>query len=226
MRRPVVVLVGEHDFASFCRNLTRTIDGPVISQRVAVRTRWTSGSRSRSARTPSHQMVRSLVGTLVTVGTRLEPDAVERILARGDRAAALATAPPQRPHPRARHLRVRARSARRPRPIASGRLTIRSAAARRAASGTATVEPHGTPPSIDDRRYVDGYIDDCQYVRTMRLIQEIDQTCRPAVGRVASRRPRRSGWRRRCASSPSPARLRLVSLRSPRARAGNRACAT
>src|SRR6185295_7355170 len=61
---------------------------------------------------------------------------------------------------------------------------LRSSHGRSAATRGTTqiVEPHGTPPSIDDRRYVfDGYIDDCQYVHTMRLIQEIDQTCCPPL---------------------------------------------
>ena len=42
-----------------------------------------------------HQMVRSLVGTLVMVGTgRLEPGAVQAILAARDRSAAPQIAPP------------------------------------------------------------------------------------------------------------------------------------
>jgi Pseudouridylate synthase len=75
MRRAGVLLLGERDFASFCRNPgTRTIDGP----RSSTRRRATRGDQLTIAFRANaflHQMVRSLVGTLVTVGTgRLEPD--------------------------------------------------------------------------------------------------------------------------------------------------------
>src|SRR6476620_4472271 len=63
----------------------------------------------------------------------------------------------------------------------------RSAAAWRAAVGgkARIVEPHGTPPSIDDRRYVDGYIDDCQYVHHDALDPRDRSDVLPPVGRVA-----------------------------------------
>lgn len=68
------------------------------------------------------------------------------------------------------------------------------------------------PDNPDNGRYVDGYIDNCQYVRTMRLIQEIDQTCCPPL--VGS--PLSETEAERLAEAlrviAEPARLRLVSL--------------
>ena len=64
-------------------------------QRVAVRRAGDQLTIAFRANAFLHQMVRSLVGTLVAVGTgRLEPDAVDRILAARDRAAAPQIAPP------------------------------------------------------------------------------------------------------------------------------------
>ena len=95
MRAAARELVGEHDFASFCR-LPSDGSGTVRNlQRLAI-------SRSRdlvdlTARANAflHQMVRSLVGTLVAVGEgRIEPDRVPSILAAKDRSAAAQMAPP------------------------------------------------------------------------------------------------------------------------------------
>jgi tRNA pseudouridine38-40 synthase len=93
MRRAARMLIGEHDFRSFCRapgeaSTTRTLQRLIVSR---------SASRIEvSARANSflHQMVRSLVGTLVEVGEGdLEPDAMDAILAARSRSAAGPLAP-------------------------------------------------------------------------------------------------------------------------------------
>jgi tRNA pseudouridine38-40 synthase len=95
MRRAGVLLLGERDFASFCRNPGRGRSTVRDLQRVAVRCVGDQLTIAFRANAFLHQMVRSLVGTLVTVGTgRLEPDAVDRILRAQDRAAAPQIAPP------------------------------------------------------------------------------------------------------------------------------------
>jgi tRNA pseudouridine38-40 synthase len=94
MREAARSLVGEHDFASFCRDpgggrstvrhlrrLTVVRRGDVLSIRVV-------------ANAFLHQMVRSLVGALVAVGAgRIETGAMPEILAARDRAAAGRLAP-------------------------------------------------------------------------------------------------------------------------------------
>jgi tRNA pseudouridine38-40 synthase len=88
-------LVGEHDFASFCR---RPRDGSATIrnlQRLAI-TR-SDGLVEVTARADAflHQMVRSLVGTLAAVGDgKIDPDRVPAILAARDRSAAAQMAPP------------------------------------------------------------------------------------------------------------------------------------
>jgi tRNA pseudouridine38-40 synthase len=96
MREAASHLVGTHDFRSFCR--------PAAGDRSTVRTL----QRLTIARVDDcvvfrvranaflHQMVRSLVGTLVAVGERkLSPDSMEEILRALDRNAAGQLAPPQ-----------------------------------------------------------------------------------------------------------------------------------
>ena len=88
-------LVGEHVFASFCRKregdaLVRRID------RVAVR-RGTGGLVVVGVDGAAfcHQMVRSVVGSLVEVGAgKQPPNWIQAVLAAEDRAAAGAVAPP------------------------------------------------------------------------------------------------------------------------------------
>ena len=95
MRRGAVPLLGEHDFASFCRNPGRGRSTLRDLHRVAVRRDGDLVAITFRANAFLHQMVRSLVGTLVMVGTgRLEPDAIEAILAARDRSAAPQIAPP------------------------------------------------------------------------------------------------------------------------------------
>jgi tRNA pseudouridine38-40 synthase len=94
MRQAARLLVGEHDFASFCRpppgsgtvrhllRLSVRRDGEILEIRAV-------------ADAFLHQMVRSLVGTLVEVGRdRLDPDEMPSILEARDRAAAGPVAPP------------------------------------------------------------------------------------------------------------------------------------
>jgi tRNA pseudouridine38-40 synthase len=95
MRRAAGELQGEHDFASFCRapddrgttvRLLRRVTVSASDDRVELRA---------VANAFLHQMVRSLVGTLVAVGDgKIEPDSMPGILAARNRAAAGPVAPP------------------------------------------------------------------------------------------------------------------------------------
>jgi tRNA pseudouridine38-40 synthase len=95
MRAAARHLLGEHDFASFCR--APKGGGPTV-RRLERLTISRAGDRVEvGARANSflHQMVRSLVGTLVAVGEgRIDPADVPGILAARDRARAGALAPP------------------------------------------------------------------------------------------------------------------------------------
>jgi tRNA pseudouridine38-40 synthase len=96
MRRGVRLLLGEHDFASFCRRapgrttvrrLTAATVSRPASGRVDVRVEGTAFC---------HQQVRSIVGCLVEVGRgRRPPMWIGEVLAARDRAAAARVAPPQ-----------------------------------------------------------------------------------------------------------------------------------
>ncbi len=103
MRAAASALLGEHDFSSFCRRpkvaagdpqptLVRNVhavgwgvadlEGPVLRFEI-------------HANAFCHQMVRSIVGTLIDVGTgKLNPDDIAAILAARDRSAAGQVAPP------------------------------------------------------------------------------------------------------------------------------------
>lgn len=87
-------LVGEHDFASFCR---RPRDGSSTVRRLERLAVSRVGDRIEvfaRANAFAHQMVRSLVGTLVVVGEgSRHPDEMPRALAARDRAAAGPVAP-------------------------------------------------------------------------------------------------------------------------------------
>jgi tRNA pseudouridine38-40 synthase len=94
MRRAARDLLGEHDFASFCRapdgerSTTRTLT------RLAVRRLGDRIEVTARADGFLHQMVRSLVGTLVLVGEgRMAPDGMPGVLAARDRSAAGPVAP-------------------------------------------------------------------------------------------------------------------------------------
>jgi tRNA pseudouridine38-40 synthase len=87
-------LQGHRDFAAFCRHpgpdrsTVRDLRAVTVSRRGEV---LVFGFRANAF---LHQMVRSLVGTLVDVGAgRLEPSAIPRILEGGERPAARSVAP-------------------------------------------------------------------------------------------------------------------------------------
>lgn len=94
MRSAGRLLLGEHDFASFCRRApgrttVRRLDALTVSRR--------DGQVAVALRGPAfcHQQVRSIVGCLVEVGRgRREPSWVGDVLAAGDRSAAARVAPP------------------------------------------------------------------------------------------------------------------------------------
>jgi tRNA pseudouridine38-40 synthase len=94
MRAAARGLVGEHDFASFCRRPQR---GGTV--RHLLRLTVSATADRLEIRTMAngflHQMVRSLTGTLVAVGAgRMESEAIPSVLAARSRAAAAPVAPP------------------------------------------------------------------------------------------------------------------------------------
>ncbi len=93
MREGARLLLGEHDFASFCR---RPRSGGTVRrlERLSIARVGERVEISARANAFVHQMVRTLVGTLVAVGEgRLEPGEVRRILAARDRGRAGQMAP-------------------------------------------------------------------------------------------------------------------------------------
>lgn len=93
MRVAARSLLGEHDFASFCR---RPQSGGTIRrlERLAIARRGDRVEVSARANAFLHQMIRALVGTLVRVGDgKLDPAAVPEILAARDRTRAGQMAP-------------------------------------------------------------------------------------------------------------------------------------
>ncbi|HET7929746.1 MAG TPA: tRNA pseudouridine(38-40) synthase TruA, partial [Actinomycetota bacterium] len=94
MRRAARSLLGEHDFASFCR---RPQSGGTIRrlERLSIAHRGERVEISARANAFLHQMVRALVGTLVAVGDgRLEPGSVRELLEARDRGRTPQMAPP------------------------------------------------------------------------------------------------------------------------------------
>ncbi len=95
MRQAAAHLVGHHDFASFCRPAPPPASTVRRLERLAVSVTGTRVEFSVRANAFCHQMVRSLVGTLVAVGTgRIAPGDLPEIIAAQDRAAAGPVAPP------------------------------------------------------------------------------------------------------------------------------------
>ncbi|HEV2907563.1 MAG TPA: tRNA pseudouridine(38-40) synthase TruA, partial [Actinomycetota bacterium] len=95
MRRAARDLEGEHDFTSFCKS-PKVPASPVRRlDRLGVRRVGALLEFRARASGFLHQMVRSLVGTLVAVGEgRMEPEAMSEVLDARSRAAAGAMAPP------------------------------------------------------------------------------------------------------------------------------------
>jgi tRNA pseudouridine38-40 synthase len=128
MRAGARALGGEHDFASF----GRSGGGPTVRrlERIAIRRLGDRVELTFRANAFLHQMVRSLVGTLVDVGAgRIAPEEIGPILAARERSRAGRLAPPHgltleaviypraaasRGEPRSRDGRPRAGAGRRP----------------------------------------------------------------------------------------------------------------
>ena len=103
MRAGAAHLVGEHDFASFCRKRLVVIDGEEREADLTREVHRIDIEHTRelmdvwlTANAFCHQMVRAITGTLVEVGRgRRDADSVPATLAARDRAAAGALAPPR-----------------------------------------------------------------------------------------------------------------------------------
>jgi tRNA pseudouridine38-40 synthase len=94
MREAARALVGDHDFASFCRHPGGGRSTVRRLTRLSVARRGEVLEVRAQANAFLHQMVRALVGTLVDVGEgRLEAGDMGRILAARDRSAAGRLAP-------------------------------------------------------------------------------------------------------------------------------------
>ncbi len=96
MGRAGQVLVGEHDFSSFCRRAPHQTH--LVRRVLRLATRRRAGGLVEvdvDGQAFCHQMVRSIVGVLVMVGTGQRPAGwVAEVLAARDRQAAGAVAPP------------------------------------------------------------------------------------------------------------------------------------
>jgi tRNA pseudouridine38-40 synthase len=94
MRTAAAYLVGEHDFASFCRRAEGRSTAREL-QTLSVRRQAGLVVFRFRADAFCHQMVRSMVGLLVLVAEgRLEPEAVPALLAARERSARASVAPP------------------------------------------------------------------------------------------------------------------------------------
>ena len=94
MRRAAAVLVGSHDFTSFCRHPGAGKPTVRELQRLTVRREGDLVVFGLRANAFLHQMVRIVVGTLIQVGEgRLSVADVRRILAAKDRSQASKAAP-------------------------------------------------------------------------------------------------------------------------------------
>ena len=95
MRAAGRALRGRHDFAAFCRHPERDRSTVCDLRSVTVARRGPLLVFGFKANAFLHQMVRSLVGTLVDVGAgRLDPGEIPRIMEGRDRSAAGSVAPP------------------------------------------------------------------------------------------------------------------------------------
>jgi len=96
-------IIGEHDFSSFCRRVKVGVDEPEKSRvRRVISADWANADGDATmvrfeirANAFCHQMVRSIVGTLVDIGLgRIASDQMAAILAARSRDAAGRVAPP------------------------------------------------------------------------------------------------------------------------------------
>jgi tRNA pseudouridine38-40 synthase len=95
MRAAARLLLGEHDFSSFCRVAEPRATPVRTLSRLAVSASSERVEIAAVANAFLHQMVRSLVGTLVAVGEgRIEAESMPEILEARSRAAAGPVAPP------------------------------------------------------------------------------------------------------------------------------------
>jgi tRNA pseudouridine38-40 synthase len=97
MRRAARLLEGEHDFASFCRAGAGGGSWSTVRrlERLAVRRQGEVLEVRARAGSFLHQMVRSIVGTLVAVGEgKMGPDTMPEVLEARSRNAAGPVAPP------------------------------------------------------------------------------------------------------------------------------------
>lgn len=98
MRIATDALLGEHDFAGFCRRPPNDDGGPIRRRVIDARLDGTQPGEivfEIEANAFCHQMVRSIVGTLVAAGRGVRrPSEVMRLLAAGNRAGAVDPAPP------------------------------------------------------------------------------------------------------------------------------------
>lgn len=96
MRAAARYLLGEHDFASFCRRPEGERSTVRTLQRLSVSRHGDRIVITARANAFLHQMVRSLVGTLLDVGEgRIAPDDIPAIIGARDRSRAGRVAPPQ-----------------------------------------------------------------------------------------------------------------------------------
>jgi tRNA pseudouridine38-40 synthase len=95
MRRAARLLEGEHDFASFCRTGGASASTVRTLERLVVRREGEVLEVRARAGSFLHQMVRSLVGTLVAVGEeKMDPETMSDVLEARSRGAAGPVAPP------------------------------------------------------------------------------------------------------------------------------------
>ncbi len=94
--------IGEHDFSAFCRRpRPRAGEEPPSLRRRVLSASWSEPEPwvrrlEIEAVAFCHQMVRSIVGTLVAAGRgRIRPGEISAVLASGDRARAAPVAPPE-----------------------------------------------------------------------------------------------------------------------------------
>jgi tRNA pseudouridine38-40 synthase len=95
MRSAARHLVGEHDFSAFCRNVPGGSGNVRRLERLSLSRDGDRIDVFARANAFAHQMVRSLVGTLVAVGEGArDAEEVPAVLASGDRSRAAQIAPP------------------------------------------------------------------------------------------------------------------------------------